>query len=254
MSVDTSTTPSPTTFSSSGRLSNLGAFTATGSESFTPFGLPPMIPYTLTGTERIVAANGDKLCGTVKGTGVNNSGNAHGMNTVTISGGTGRFADATGSFTETYTAHVTAYVGTTQSGPITTSIQGHLLTRVTGTTAPACLTVPHTKHPMPTPSSARLAGLPTACAVAPLTARIVGREIASVRWSLDGTPIRGRTLRQGRRYSAQIAVSQGVHELVARLTFVLSTQARPRTLRRKVIGCPIEGEDFRHALPGASAR
>jgi hypothetical protein len=125
-SVDISTNPSPTTFSSAGQLSHLGAFTATGNESFTPLGLPPAIPYTLTGTETLVAANGDKLFGTVDGTGVNNAGATSGTNVVTITGGTGRFADASGSYTETYTGAITSQVGTIVSGPITTTVQGRI--------------------------------------------------------------------------------------------------------------------------------
>ena len=125
-SVDISTNPSPTTFSSSGQLSHLGAFTATGNESFTPLGLPPAIPYALTGTETLVAANGDKLFGTVDGTGVNNAGATSGTNVVAITGGTGRFADASGSYTETYTGAITSQVGTILSGPIATTIQGRI--------------------------------------------------------------------------------------------------------------------------------
>lgn len=125
-SVDISTTPSPTTFVSSGHLSHLGAVTATGDELFTPLGLPPVIPYAITGTETLVAANGDELFGTVNGTGVNNSGATSGTNAVTITGGTGRFADASGSYTETYTGEVTSQIGTIVSGPVTTTIRGHI--------------------------------------------------------------------------------------------------------------------------------
>ena len=117
-SVDISTTPSPTTFAAAGHLSHLGAVTATGDELFTPLGLPPVIPYTLMGTETLVAANGDELLGTVHGTGVNNSGSTSGTNVVTITGGTGRFADASGSYTETYTGEITSQIGTIVSGPV----------------------------------------------------------------------------------------------------------------------------------------
>lgn len=116
-----------TTSQFSGELSHLGAFTGTAIELFTPVGLPPLIPYTLTGTETLVAANGNKLFGTVNGTGLNNTGDltAQGKNVVTITGGTGRFADATGTFTETYS---TSYVvsGTAATGPVTTAAQGHI--------------------------------------------------------------------------------------------------------------------------------
>ena len=125
-SVDLATNPSPTTFSASGQLSHLGAVTATGEEFLTPLGAPPAIPYSLTGTETIVAANGDELFGMVDGTGVNNAGATSGTNTVTITGGTGRFAGASGSYTETYTGAITSQVGTVVSGPISTAIQGRI--------------------------------------------------------------------------------------------------------------------------------
>jgi hypothetical protein len=116
-----------TTSQFSGQLSHLGAFTGTAVELFTPVGLGPLIPYTLTGTETLVAANGSKLFGAVNGTGLNNTVDltAQGTNVVTITGGTGRFADATGTFTETYS---TSYVvsGTTATGPVSTTARGHI--------------------------------------------------------------------------------------------------------------------------------
>jgi hypothetical protein len=66
------------------------------------------------------------LFGMVDGTGVNNAGATSGTSTVTITGGTGRFADASGSYTETYTGEVTSQIGTIVSGPITTTIEGHI--------------------------------------------------------------------------------------------------------------------------------
>jgi hypothetical protein len=116
-----------TTSQFSGQLSHLGAFTGTADELFTPLGLPPLIPYTLMGTETLVAANGEELFGTVNGTGLNNTVGltAQGTNVVTITGGTGRFAGATGTYTETYSS---SYVvsGTTVTGPFTTTAQGQI--------------------------------------------------------------------------------------------------------------------------------
>lgn len=125
-SVDTSTNPSPVTFSSTGRLSHLGAFVALGNELLTPLGAPPVIPYSITGTETVVARNGDELFGSVTGTGVNNSGATHGTNVVTITGGTGALAGATGSYTETYHGRIFGQVGSSQVGPLTTIIRGHI--------------------------------------------------------------------------------------------------------------------------------
>jgi hypothetical protein len=110
-----------------GRLSHLGAFTGTADLVFTPFGLPPLFPYTVTGTETLVAANGDTLFGTVDGTGLNNTADltAQGTNVVTITGGTGRFADATGTYTETANS---SYVisGPTVTGRVTAAVQGQI--------------------------------------------------------------------------------------------------------------------------------
>jgi len=48
-----------------------------------------------------------------------------GIGQITIIGGTGRFADATGTYTETYSS---SYVvsGTTVTGPVTTTAQGQI--------------------------------------------------------------------------------------------------------------------------------
>jgi hypothetical protein len=125
-SVDTSTNPSPVTFSSTGHLSHLGAFVALGNELFTPLGASPVLPYSITGTETVVARNGDELFGSVTGTGVNNSGATRGTNVVTITGGTGALAGATGSYTETYKGRVFGQVGSSLVGPLTTIIRGHI--------------------------------------------------------------------------------------------------------------------------------
>ena len=125
-SVDTSTSPSPVTVSSTGRLSHLGAFVAFGNELLTPLGASPVIPYSIAGTETIVAKNGDELFGNVTGTGVNNSGATSGTNVVTITGGTGALAGATGAYTERYHGKIFGQVGSSLVGPLTTIIRGHL--------------------------------------------------------------------------------------------------------------------------------
>jgi hypothetical protein len=104
-----------------GQLSQLGAFTASTAFELTPTGFsPPIVPYDTTGTATFVAANGDKLVGTVTGTGTINidTNQSSGMNVVTITGGTGRFADASGTLAETYTV--------TAASVITVSIQGQI--------------------------------------------------------------------------------------------------------------------------------
>lgn len=125
-SIDTSTSPSPVSFSSTGRLSHLGAFVALGNDLLTPLGASPAVPYSITGTETVVTTNGDDLFGSVTGSGVNKAGATRGTNVVTITGGTGALAGATGSYTETYTGRVFGQVGSSQVGPLTTIIRGHL--------------------------------------------------------------------------------------------------------------------------------
>jgi hypothetical protein len=117
------------TSSSSGVGSLLGAFTVTNSGSLMPTGFnPPFVPYTVMGTQTAVAANGDQLFGTLNGVGVNNSATsaASGTNTITITGGTGRFANATGSYTVTYKSQATSMIGTIESGRVTTTFQGSI--------------------------------------------------------------------------------------------------------------------------------
>jgi hypothetical protein len=55
---------------------------------------------------------------------VNNAGATTGTSVVTITGDRGRFADGSGSFTETYTGAVISQLVTIVSGPVTTTLQG----------------------------------------------------------------------------------------------------------------------------------
>jgi hypothetical protein len=123
--VDVAFNPAPTTVFARGRLAHLGAFIAIDSDSFTPNGPgPTVIPYTVTGNETMVMANGDQIFGTVAGTGVNDSGATRGTDVVTITGGTGAFAFATGSYTVTYTGRVLSQVATSLVGPINATVRG----------------------------------------------------------------------------------------------------------------------------------
>jgi DNA-binding beta-propeller fold protein YncE len=125
VTVDTTTNPSPETSTFSGHLSHVGAFTLTGVLSFTALGPPPSIPFTVTGTETLVAANGDEIFGAVSGTGTATPGHSHGTSLVTITGGTGRFSDARGFYTETPSLVVT-FNGPIATGKGTLTIQGHI--------------------------------------------------------------------------------------------------------------------------------
>ena len=95
-----------------------------------------------------------------------------------------------------------------------------------------------TAGPSPTVASAKLTGIPAACVLAPFVARVTGSEISTVTWYLDGERVSGRALRRGTRYAASISAPPGKHELTVRVKFNASSNARARTLRRAVSGCP----------------
>jgi hypothetical protein len=92
----------------------------------TPQGPGPVIPFTITGAETVLVANGDQLFGTVTGSGVNNSGATSGKDVVTVTGGTGGFAGATGSYTERYTGHIFSQIGASVVGPLHTIFRGRI--------------------------------------------------------------------------------------------------------------------------------
>ncbi len=79
--------------------------------------------FTYTGTENYVAANGDKLFTTVAATGTYGSG----LTTVeTITGGTGRFADARGTFTTARMAVAVSIVWPILTDAVTGTAQGQI--------------------------------------------------------------------------------------------------------------------------------
>jgi hypothetical protein len=93
-----------------GQLSHLGAFTF--HNDFTSFGFtaPNTFSYTLTTTW--VAANGDEIFTTGTATGrLTATGNESTL-VSTITGGSGRFADASGTFTTSVSSVVVSNVGT----------------------------------------------------------------------------------------------------------------------------------------------
>ena len=92
--------------------------------------------------------------------------------------------------------------------------------------------------PPTAPASARLAGIPAACVLAPLVVRVRGTGIASVSWSLDGKPIRGRAVHPGTWYAASVSLTPGLHRLIVRVTFVQRSHHRARVFHRSVSGCP----------------
>jgi hypothetical protein len=126
--VNVATTPFPGSTEGTARLSHLGktsyssnfAVTLTGPDTFT-----------IAGTQTFVAANGDMLFLSFSGTGTFAGVFAPGQTTETrlsyaVTGGTGRFDDASGTLTGTVLGEVTSVVGATGTGPHTFTAEGRI--------------------------------------------------------------------------------------------------------------------------------
>jgi hypothetical protein len=86
----------------SGQLSHLGAFTF--HNDFTSFTLTGPDTFSFTLTASVVAANGDMIFTTATGTGTATATGSESTLVSTITGGTGRFADASGTLTTSITS------------------------------------------------------------------------------------------------------------------------------------------------------
>ena len=126
--VDVATTPFPGSTEGTARFSHLGktsyssefAVTITGPDSFT-----------IVGTQTVVAANGDMLFLSFTGTGSFAGAFGPGQTTdttlsYTVTGGTGRFDDASGTLTGRVLGEVVSVVGATGTGPHTFTARGKI--------------------------------------------------------------------------------------------------------------------------------
>ena len=104
----------------SGQLSHLGAVTSSDQLQFALVGPNG---FSLTGTATIVAANGDELFTTVSGTGTLGP-PVQNMVVNTITGGTGRFADASGTFTTMGVSTSSSIVGSIETVTIASTFTG----------------------------------------------------------------------------------------------------------------------------------
>jgi hypothetical protein len=95
----------------SGQLSHLGKFTFTN--DITSFMLTGPDTFNLTLTAILVAANGDKVCTAATGTGTLTPAGSDATLVSTITGGTGRFAGASGTLTTKISSEIVSTVGTT---------------------------------------------------------------------------------------------------------------------------------------------
>ncbi len=107
----------------SGHLSHLGADTGHEDLALT---LTSASTFTYTGTRTIVAANGDELFSAVTGAGTFTPGTAESTETDTITGGTGRFAGASGMYTDTISLVVVAVMGTIETFRFTAALKGQI--------------------------------------------------------------------------------------------------------------------------------
>ena len=101
------------TSSFTGHLCPLGAITGGDVVTFTVTG---PTTFTYTGTDTLVAANGNEVFSTLTGSGTFTSTTTTQSSQVnTITGGTGRYADASGTFTETISSVVVSVTATTET-------------------------------------------------------------------------------------------------------------------------------------------
>jgi hypothetical protein len=106
---------------SSGHLSHLGK--VTGSANF-QFALVGPNGFSFTGTGTTVAANGDTLFTTTSATNGNLGPPITSTSTNTITGGTGRFADASGTYTGTAVSTSVSIIGSVETVTSTATLKG----------------------------------------------------------------------------------------------------------------------------------
>ena len=125
LSFDFATSPIPATAEGTAHFSHLGQSAYSQSFAITATSLTT---YALAGTETIVAANGDMLFATFTGAGENPAfvvGETFETPIVfTITGGTGRFAGASGTQTATFTSVIESIAGTTITSSQTFTREG----------------------------------------------------------------------------------------------------------------------------------
>jgi hypothetical protein len=107
----------------SGHLSAMGAETGYDNLAFTPTGSGT---FTYTGTRTFVAADGDKLFSAITGKGTFTRTAAHSTESDTITGGTGRFAGASGTYTDVISSVVVSVTGSTQTSHVTAVAHGQI--------------------------------------------------------------------------------------------------------------------------------
>jgi hypothetical protein len=122
------TTPFPGTTEGTARLSHLGKTSYSSNFAVT---LTGPTTFTIAGTQTLVAANGDMLFLSFTGTGTFTGAFGPGQTSqtmviYTVTGGTGRFDDASGTLTGTVLGEVVSVVGATATGTHTFTAKGRI--------------------------------------------------------------------------------------------------------------------------------
>jgi serine/threonine-protein kinase len=105
-----------------GYLSPLGA--VTGHENLT-FTFPSASTFSYTGTRTAVTASGDEVFSRIQGSGTSGTSTSHATETDTITGGTGRFTGASGTFTVTISS-VFSVAANTETFHTTSTTHGNI--------------------------------------------------------------------------------------------------------------------------------
>jgi len=82
--------------------------------------------FTYTGTDTLVAANGNEVFSTLTGSGTFTSTTTQSTQVNTITGGTGRYADASGTFTETISSVVVSVTATSETTDNAATFNGQI--------------------------------------------------------------------------------------------------------------------------------
>jgi hypothetical protein len=106
-----------------GQLSHLGV--ETGHDDLTVT-ITSAGTFSYKGTETLVAANGDTLFATISGSGMATPAAVRDTDTATITGGTGRFAGASGTYTKTSSVVVVSVTATSETSRFTTALDGQI--------------------------------------------------------------------------------------------------------------------------------
>lgn len=112
-----------TTVDATGHLSHLGTVTAHFDLTLAPTSAST---FAYAGTGSDVAANGDKLFVSLTGSGTFTPTTAEGTTNLTITGGTGRFAGASGMYTETVSFVVVSVTAASRTSRFTATFEGQV--------------------------------------------------------------------------------------------------------------------------------